>query len=414
MNEIGHASAVAGMVLLLVGPMQAQPLKELRQFGYVIVTPNGPDDGGDFGSNTPNTKTAGIQEALNHAKSLNTKQHRSVNVFVAGGHYRTHETIKIPWMGERFRFQAEESWIDYQPTTGDAVTIDSQMNGRFHFGYVSGLNLEDGWIIRVKPNDPGPSAPLPKERQCPVIVSTLFEINAIVAKEYFKDGVEHDRGNGLLLDGSAGPILWSKVDISELNTCSTGVELKGQCHCNSIDVWFNHGCNTHIQIDEGAMQNKVETSINSEKVPGSIGARIFGCKNSLFLTFSQTSPGNSVVFEAPARDNVVYVSDMAFGFTNNARVPNNRIIPNTPQGFSIETQAMPQSGKELVNRYPGTVQITVLSAGAVSQWSLIDSLGTAQTVDSGLTPGQQIVLEPGDSIRLDYSESPVWKWRAIR
>ena len=31
---------------------------------FVTVTPNGPFDGGDFGPNTPNTTTAGIQEAL--------------------------------------------------------------------------------------------------------------------------------------------------------------------------------------------------------------------------------------------------------------------------------------------------------------------------------------------------------------
>jgi hypothetical protein len=34
---------------------------------YVFVTLEGPDDGGDFGPNTPGTKTSGIQEALNYA-----------------------------------------------------------------------------------------------------------------------------------------------------------------------------------------------------------------------------------------------------------------------------------------------------------------------------------------------------------
>jgi hypothetical protein len=32
---------------------------------YVLVTPQGPTDGGDFGPNTPGTSTAGIQEAIN-------------------------------------------------------------------------------------------------------------------------------------------------------------------------------------------------------------------------------------------------------------------------------------------------------------------------------------------------------------
>ena len=34
---------------------------------YVLVTPNGPNDGGDYGPNTPGTTTAGIQEAVSAA-----------------------------------------------------------------------------------------------------------------------------------------------------------------------------------------------------------------------------------------------------------------------------------------------------------------------------------------------------------
>ena len=34
---------------------------------FVLVTPNGPSDGGNFGPNTPGTTTAGIQEAINGA-----------------------------------------------------------------------------------------------------------------------------------------------------------------------------------------------------------------------------------------------------------------------------------------------------------------------------------------------------------
>jgi hypothetical protein len=34
---------------------------------FVLITPNGPDDGGDFGPNTPDTTTDGIQEAVNEA-----------------------------------------------------------------------------------------------------------------------------------------------------------------------------------------------------------------------------------------------------------------------------------------------------------------------------------------------------------
>jgi len=32
-----------------------------RGLNYIVVTPNGPTDGGDFGPGTPGTKTSGLQ-----------------------------------------------------------------------------------------------------------------------------------------------------------------------------------------------------------------------------------------------------------------------------------------------------------------------------------------------------------------
>jgi hypothetical protein len=95
-----------------------------------------------------------------------------------------------------------------------------------------------------------------------VIVSTLLEINAIVAREYFKEGVA-ERGHGLLLDASVGPILWSKFDVSEINTCSIGCKMSGSCRNNVVNLWFNHGCDVHVQLDEGVTQNRIYSAINS-------------------------------------------------------------------------------------------------------------------------------------------------------
>jgi hypothetical protein len=38
----------------------------------------------------------------------------------------------------------------------------------------------------------------------------------------------------------------------------------------------------------------------------------------------------------------------------------------------------------------------------------------SHTVRGGLTAGQSIKLEPGDSIALAYSVAPEWAWRALR
>ena len=37
--------------------------------GDVVISPEGPLDGGDFGPHTPGTKTSGLQEAFDHAKA---------------------------------------------------------------------------------------------------------------------------------------------------------------------------------------------------------------------------------------------------------------------------------------------------------------------------------------------------------
>ncbi|MCH2117360.1 MAG: hypothetical protein MK161_06635 [Pirellulales bacterium] len=397
------------LLIILCKPGFTARFDALREEGFVIVSADGPDDGGDFGPKTPGTTTAGIGEALQYLEKANTDQHRSLNLYIASGHYSTSSTIHIPWLGERLQIDAREAWIDYTPTHGDALVIDSQMNGRLRFGYISGMQLTDGWIVKVKPVHPGPSAPLPKERQSSVIVSTLIEFNAIVAKEYFKDGVAQ-RGNGILLDASVGPILWSTVDISEINTCGVGAQLTGNCHYNTIDLWFNHGCNTHLQIDQGVSQNRIYSAINSEKVPESIGALIAGERNTLSLAMTQVAKGKSVIFEKPAQFNVVQLNDSRYGFTNNAPLGANRIVANDE--LSIKTPQVPQSETALINPVPAVVEVLILDPGDVRGWSLQAPGETEQKISAGLHAGQQIQLRSGESISLRYRKRPPkWHWR---
>src|SRR6476660_5690319 len=85
----------------------ARPRKakgEERPKGWVQVTLDGPDDGGDFGPHTKGTKTGGIQEALDYAHET----FRDVYIWggrggldkkrlVAENVYRLQETIRVPW-----------------------------------------------------------------------------------------------------------------------------------------------------------------------------------------------------------------------------------------------------------------------------------------------------------------------------
>ena len=99
-----HRLAILGC-LFLIGATAAEDLvpqekKDKTVLPYVLVSPNAPADGGDFGPSTPGTKTAGLQEAVNYARKVQR------DVRVAGGGakeafknpvvYFMSETLRIP------------------------------------------------------------------------------------------------------------------------------------------------------------------------------------------------------------------------------------------------------------------------------------------------------------------------------
>ncbi len=116
-------------VVMMASAARAETAPDGRN--QIVVSPNGPADGGDFGPQTPNTKTAGLQEALDAAKA------RAKDVYLAGGSwtadkttpvvYHLHDTLRVPWM-QNFRLDSGHCVLNYTPRTGDAVVFDSQMS----------------------------------------------------------------------------------------------------------------------------------------------------------------------------------------------------------------------------------------------------------------------------------------------
>jgi hypothetical protein len=96
-------------------------IENYHNVNYVVVSPNGPRDGGDFGPHTPGTKTSGIQEALSFAKE------HVRDVYICGGGikapfqggvgYTLHETLHIPW-NQNWRLDGGEYWLSYGGTAG--------------------------------------------------------------------------------------------------------------------------------------------------------------------------------------------------------------------------------------------------------------------------------------------------------
>lgn len=426
MTLLAHLTGLCLFALLIsperAGAGEAEDPIRYKGLGYIVVSPLGPSDGGDFGPNTPGTKTAGIQEALNEAL-VNRR-----DVYIVGGTmpksftggviYRLEETLRVPCFQD-FRLDGGEYVMDYNHPTGDAIVIDSLMSSRLRFGLI--VSHSNGAVVRLKPHTKGPD-------DFTVITSNTFEFNALVGGgSVFPDGRKAPSGTGLYLDASEGSIVGNHIYCTEIIAASTGVYLSCEKEKsasgygivdNSIEVPILHLCSTHLQIgDENSpdvSKNTFRTNINSEGVAGSIGVRLFGHSNLLTLTFAQTSPGRDIVFEASSRDNLLTVANLPHGFTNKATRPTNKIQTAFPVGFAVSTPDVPPSGGSVVNRQPYTIQVIITGSGEVSRWSLKDANGAIQEIQGGFTPGQTFLLEPGEEIGLAYTIQPSWKWKAVR
>jgi hypothetical protein len=392
------------------------------QLGYLVVSPQGPKDGGDFGPHTLGTKTSGLQEAFDRAKET------TQNLFIVGGNltsgknqgvvYFLDETLRIPWMQD-FQLGGGEYVIQYRPQKGDAIVIDSQMSCHYKFGIIS--SSSNGAVLRIQPAAIGPD-------QFQVFTTTFIHINALVGgggawkggKPFANDlNRQHVwQGTGLWLDASKGSVNDNRITVMEIVGCRTALLLTGRCSNNWIDAPFLHLSQTHLQLgtlsDHAQVSgNRIRATMDSQGIPGAVGARIFGIENLLELSAAENSPGHDVVFEASSKGNLVMAGRLPNGITNDAVQPTNRIIAARAGGFAVTTPPVPQSGHAMTNRLSTSVEIMIVQPGLVSAWTLGDVEGTLQQFDVALQVGQSIRLAPGESIQFDYTTEPHWRWRAV-
>ncbi|MCA9040514.1 MAG: hypothetical protein KDA65_09230 [Planctomycetaceae bacterium] len=396
-------------------------IERQHQLGFIVVTPQGPQDGGDFGPNTPGTNTSGLQEAFDLAKRT------TQDVYIVGGNlthgenqgvvYFLDETLRIPWMQD-FRIDGGEYVIQYRPTHGDAITIDSAMSCNYKFGIIS--SNSDGPVFRIKPASEGPD-------RFQVFTTTQIHINALVGGggawlggEAFNNELDqrHDwKGIGLLFDGSTGSINDNKFTVMEIVGCDTAMLLKGRCSNNWIDAPFLHLSRTSLQLGtaddhEFVTHNRIRAAMDSQGIAKATGASIFGSGNILELTSAQTSPGRDLVWEAPAQENLVLTSRLNNGITNNALKPTNRVVAAKSAGFTVATPNIPLPGETITNRESTTIEIMITKPGQITSWTLTDTEGESLIFNTTWQAGQSIRLAPGESLTLQYQQKPDWKWRS--
>jgi len=83
-------------------------------------------------------------------------------------------------------------------------------------------------------------------------------------------------------------------------------------------------------------------------------------------------------------------------------------------GFrAISTPAVPASGTAVQNPYGFPIVAIITSAGAVTSWVITDGWGNSQTISTGLTAGQMIIIPPNGSITFNYTTAPAWVWMGM-
>lgn len=291
-----------------------------RPTNRLLVSPQGPRDGGDFGPHTPGTRTSGLQEAFHAAKA------RGMDLEIAGGNwtegktaavvYDLHETLRVPWM-QNARVDGGHAVLNYTPKTGDAVVFDSQMSGLYRFGLI--VSNADGAVVRIAPRSEGPDG-------FRVVTACEFTFNALVGGGgAWPGGAPHVNrldesrrwvGTGLWLDGAAGSIDANKITVVETVGCGVGLRLSGAVSRNTIEEVNIHLSEEHIRIgaadDPAPADNRISAFFDCQGVKTATGATVFGVRNMLTLsarpfpsgpdlTFGEKAEGNLVIFHSPYR-----------------------------------------------------------------------------------------------------------------
>lgn len=403
-------SAVLALAVM-IGSAWSQTITELRNLGYVVVSPNAPDDGGDYGPNTPGTQTSGIQEAFNDAKD-NIRE-----VFIVGGSgrpsgttimYDLHTTLTIPW-GQDWHCDGGDYVLNFTQTTGDCMFIDSQMNCMFRFGHIQAPNLQSGNVVRFYPITCGPDC---GGINTPIGTSCIMHFSSITGGGGMVGNDVVGKGDGLQLDG---PVVHGKMIIGKISGCQTAIKINGGTN-NTIECLSTEACNTHLQMNGGS-HFRIKTAMLSNDDLTVIGADLQAGDHCVYdLTWLDSfGSGNALNITSGSSNSLINAVNLSPDGISNGSTSNTVIKSVLPVGFSITTPGVASSGSYRYNTTGYIVVATILTPGGATSWTVVDSTGTGSTISATPLPGQTILLEPGDRVKFNYTTTPpTWAWRALR
>lgn len=409
--------------LLLIGTIAAgqDSTPPAPKAHRLTVTPQGPEDGGDFGPRTPGTRTSGLQEAFDAAKE------RGMELYIAGGSWTANktepvvyfldQTLQIPWM-QNFRLDGGHYVIQYNPKVGDAIVMDSQMSCSYRFGLI--VSNGDGAVLRVKPTTAGPD-------RFQVVTSTELIVNALVGGggawpggEAHKNELDpgHEwKGVGLHLDGEPGSIDANKFTVIETVGCHVGLLLSGKVTRNAIEETNIHLCRIHAIVgdrpDTLVSDNRLEAYMDSQGIAAADGVRLFGRDNLLTLSSSRMAPGRDLILGTSAEGNLITAHRLPAGITNEARRPTNRLVAPSSIVPKCATPPMGKAGDVAVNRELTPVVVRFTDAGQTTGYREVAVDGSATDHSMPIAAGELVILQPGEGIAWLGEAAPQWVWKSV-
>ncbi len=360
------------------------------------------DASGEFGPQTPGTRTAGWQEAIDRCVATGR------DLYVKGGWggrkaiYNVSETIHLP-PTQDFRIDGGVYVLNWTGSADDPakdlMTIDSTMNGEYHFGiFVYG---GAGAALRIRPERPVPIDGFA------VVVETAITSQGLADPAPFTPG-ERKAGSGLILDGSKAPITCSRFDfIGGILNFRTCVESRGsfvQNHFNCLHLHTNAHNSTLFALGPGSSQNVFDLAIGVDQGAEHVrGIDVSGRNNTFRINTRGGFPrGSDLLLESSASGNRFEIIhgkqdfNAAEFITDRADRPDNRVawVGATP---GILNLPVPAGGLTYTQRlYPASVRV---QGEGVSAAKLIRGPDAAELAGPG-----EISLEPGDQLRIETAK----------
>lgn len=297
--------------------------------GTVVVDSDGVIDSAKAGTLGASTQTDGLQEAINYAVNS------GLDVYITGGRattaggggssnnnvYFLDETLSIP-AAQDFRIDGGESIINYNPSSGDAVTVDSCEDCHFRFGLVV-TGAANGSAVAFRPTNPTNLDSLT------VITDSTFEFSSIATS-----AATGTSAYALNLDATNGPILWNDFTA----TAAVGFQQNVRLHSpsstnavidNSFRIVHNHQA-TGSMIEIEANSNNNHWVVNDDR-NGSTGTGIDDSAdgNTFTLQSSGFPAGEDVIFENGATNNLVLAVG-PISTTDHNPTAQNKVVTGTP------------------------------------------------------------------------------------